>query len=79
MMLDSCQQELKKMVIRAMEDGTSDRAVRFCMYSQSEPEAVGSEDPTGCSVLNRAAGPEPFTVLMKAQVAGFMQRSASFY
>lgn len=28
-----------------MEDGTSDQAVRFCMYSQSELEAVGSEDP----------------------------------
>lgn len=45
MMLDSCQQELKKMVIWAVEDGTSDRAVRFCMCSQSEPEAVGSEEP----------------------------------
>lgn len=55
MMLDSCQQELKKMVIWAVEDGTSDRAVRFCMCSQSEPEAVGSEDPLA-ALLNREAG-----------------------
>lgn len=79
MMLDSCQQELKKMVIWAVEDGTSDRAVRFCMCSQSEPEAVGSEEPLAALCWTARPGPEPFTVLVKAQVAGFVQWSASFY